>query len=243
MYPGTLKEAKVKFSAIKKAGSSLRNVQTVVCPPFPYVGDLLKMVGGHRVVLGAQNAWTENEGAFTGEVSPSMLVSLGLKHIILGHSERRALGETDELVNKKVITALKSGAIVVLCVGEKERDMDGAYLKDVAAQVRAGLRGAQKKDLQHVVVAYEPLWAIGKNAQRAATAEDALEVSISIKKVLADMFGTEAEKVKILYGGSVDAKNAADFLKRSRVDGLLVGRASLDVNIFSAILKGADAIK
>lgn len=243
MYPASIKDAKAKFVGIRKVASNLRNVQTVICPPFVYGSELKKLVTGHRCTIGAQNAWTENEGAFTGEVSPAMIASLGLNYVILGHSERRAGGETDELINKKVLAAIKVKLTVVLCVGEQERDPDGEYLKLIAAQLRADLKGVQKKDLAQLVIAYEPIWAIGKNALRAATAEDALEVAISIKKSLADLYGGEAGKVEILYGGSVDAKNAGEFLLKSNVSGLLVGRASLDVNIFTKILESADKIK
>lgn len=243
MYPQTIKEATAKFVGIKKVASGLRNVQTVVCPPFVYAGDLKKLVTGHRCVLGAQNTWIENDGAYTGEVSPAMLASIGLPYVIVGHSERRAMGETDELVGKKVISALRAGLTVVLCVGERERDLDGEYLKFISAQLKSALKNVQRKDLENVVIAYEPIWAIGKNALRAATPEDAHEVSISIKKTLSDLYSTTANDVAILYGGSVDAKNAGEFLQKSGVVGLLVGRASLDVDVFSTILKTADTIK
>ena len=243
MYPSSIKDAKVKFSGIKKVASGLRNVQTVICPPFVYIGDLRKMVSGHRCVVGAQNIWVENEGAYTGEVSPAMVASLGIHYAIVGHSERRAMGETDELIAKKVTAGVKAGLTVVLCVGEKERDLDGEYLKLIAEQLTVALRGVSKKDLKQIIIAYEPIWAIGKNAVRAATAEDALEASISIKKTLAGLYATGATDVPILYGGSVDAKNAEEFVLRSRVDGLLVGRVSLDVGAFTEILKKVENLK
>lgn len=243
MYPQTIKEASAKFVGIRKVASGLRNVQTVVCPPFVFAGELKKLVTGHRCVVGGQNAWIDSEGAFTGEVSPTMLASVGLPYVILGHSERRAMGETDELVNKKVLAGIKAGLTVVLCVGEHERDADGDYLKFISAQLRADLKNIQKKDLEKIVIAYEPIWAIGKNALRAATTEDAHEVTIAIKKTLADLFGASAGDIAVLYGGSVDAKNAGEFLQKSGVVGLLVGRASLDVETFTKILKAADTIK
>ncbi|HAT68197.1 MAG: triose-phosphate isomerase [Candidatus Yonathbacteria bacterium RIFOXYC2_FULL_47_9] len=243
MYPTSVKDAQEKFKGIKKVASTLRNVQTVVCPPFVYTSDLKRLVTGHRCVVGAQNAWFENEGAFTGEVSPAMLASLKLTYVILGHSERRALGETDELVNKKVVAAVKAGLTVVLCVGETERDPDGEYLKHIAMQVKIALKGVTKKDLAHIVIAYEPIWAIGKHALRAASTDDALEVAILIKKTLMELYSKEGGIIPILYGGSVDAKNAWEFLTKSHVDGLLVGRASLDPKIFGEILKNADSIK
>lgn len=243
MYPANIKDAKAKFAGIKKVASTLRNVQTVVCPPFVYASEFKKLVTGHRVAVGTQNAWIEDEGAYTGEVSPAMLASLGLRYVIIGHSERRATGETDELVNKKVLAAVKAGLTVVLCAGERERDPHGEYMKFIAGQLKAALHGVQKKDLAQIVIAYEPIWAIGEHALRAASPEDALEVSILIKKTFADLYGKEGANVAILYGGSVDAKNAGEFLQKSHVDGLLVGRASLDPKVFGEILKSAEKIK
>ncbi len=243
MYPVSVKDAREKFVAIKKVSATLRNVQTVICPPFVYVSDLQKLVTGNRCVVGAQNAYFENEGAYTGEVSPAMLTSFKIQYVILGHSERRAMGETDELVNKKVLSAVKAGLTVVLCVGECERDVDGEYLKHIAEQIKSALKGIQKKSLAKVVIAYEPIWAIGKNALRVASTDDALEVSILIKKTLADLYSKDGGSVPILYGGSVDAKNAWEFLMKAHIDGLLVGRASLDPKVFGEILKSADKVK
>ena len=243
MYPKSVKEARDTFTAIRKTAAKLRDVQTVVCPPALYLGDLKKLVTGHRAVLGAQNAWTEQEGAYTGEVSPAQLASMGVSYVIIGHSERRAMGETDEFINKKISAALKAGLTVVLCVGEHTRDLDGGYLKFIGAQLALDLAGVAKKDLARLVVAYEPIWAIGKNALRAAYPDDALEVSIFIKRTLADLYGKNGESVSILYGGSVDAKNSAEFLAKSNIDGLLVGRASLDAKTFSVILENANTVK
>ena len=243
MYPKSIKEAKETFTAIRKVAATLRDVQTVICPPALYLGDMKKLITGHRAVLGAQNSATEQEGAYTGEVSPSQLSSMGVSYVILGHSERRAIGETDELINKKINAAFKAGLTVVLCVGEHTRDLDGGYLKFIGAQLVADLAGVAKKDLVKLIVAYEPIWAIGKNALRAAFPDDALEVSIFIKRTLADLYGKNGESVSILYGGSVDAKNSADFLAKSNIDGLLVGRASLDAKVFGSILKQANEIK
>lgn len=241
MYPANIKDAKAKFVAIKKVAGTLRNVQTVICPPLVYVSELKKLVTGHRAVVGAQNAWFEKEGAFTGEVSLAMLASVGAQYVIVGHSERRAMGETDELVNKKVLAAVKEKMVAVLCVGERERDQDGEYMKFISEQIKDAVHGVQKKELKQIVIAYEPIWAIGKNAERPASTDDALEVTILIKKTLADMFGKDGAIVPILYGGSVDAKNAWEFLLKSQIDGLLVGRASLDPKVFSEILKSANS--
>ena len=243
MCPASIKEALDKFTKIKKTADTLRNVKTIICPPFVYAGDLRKLATGHRIVLGAQNVWYENEGAYTGEVSPAQIASLGISYVIIGHSERRATGETDELVNKKIISAIKSNLMAVLCVGEKERDQDGNYLKYISSQIEIALKGVSKKDLSKIVIAYEPIWAIGKNAIRPASADDALEVSILIKKTLAGIYKKEWEVVPLLYGGSVNEKNAQEFLLKSQADGLLVGRASLDPKVFGEILMSAERLK
>lgn len=243
MFPTSAKDAREKFTTIKKTANILRNVQTVICPPFVYASDLKKLSTGHRCVLGAQNAWYENEGAYTGEVSPEMIASLGLQYVILGHSERRAFGETDELINKKIIATIKAKLIAVLCVGEQERDPDGEYLKFISFQIKHALKGVSKKDLDKIIIAYEPIWAIGKHAHRVASADDALEVSILIKKTLTELYGKDGILVPVLYGGSVDQKNAWEFLTKAHVQGLLVGRASLDTEIFGEILKSVDKIK
>ncbi len=244
MYPKNIQEARKIFSSIRASGNTLRNVQTVVCPPFPFIGDLARQVTGHRVVLGAQDAGTSDEGAHTGEVSALQLASLGVTYSIVGHSERRARGETDELINAKLRAVLKAGGSPVLCVGESSRDHDGRYLKHIEAQLKACLLDVAKKDLERLVIAYEPIWAIGKDAMRPASPEDALEVSIMIRRVLADLYGNKAsEGVRVLYGGSVDEKNSKSFLAHAQVDGLLVGRASLNANAFSTILSLANEVK
>jgi len=243
MYPASLKDAKAKFTAIKKVAGKLANVQTVICPPLVYVSEIKKFVSGRRIVVGAQNAWFETEGAFTGEVSIAMLASVGAEYVIVGHSERRAIGESDELINKKVLAGVKAGMTIVLCVGERERDPDGVYLKFITEQIKEALHGVQKKELKKIVIAYEPIWAIGKNAMHPASPDDALEVPILIKRTLADLYGKDGSVIQVLYGGSVDSKNAWEFILKSQVNGLLVGRASLDPKIFGEILKSADTIK
>ena len=243
MAPLTLKEAKNTFSGIKKTASRLRNVQTVVCSPFIYLSELKKIISGHRCVIGAQDSFWSEEQASTGEVSPEMLNMLGVQYVILGHSERRALGETDEIVNKKVKACLKSGLIVILCIGESERDEHGEYTKFIKNEISESLAGVKKKDFKNIIVAYEPIWAIGKNAKRAASPEDALEAYILIKKILTGMFSEKiAADATIIYGGSANPKNSKSFLVDGGMDGLLVGRASLDEKKFSEILRLADSL-
>lgn len=243
MYPGTLSEAKKTFEGIKRTAAKLPYVQTVVCPPSVYIRDLTRMVSGHRCAVGAQNTFWEKEGAFTGEISPVQLADAKAKYVIIGHSERRALGETDEEVNGKVLAALRQGLSVILCVGETERDDDGTYTKFIATQVESALSGVSKNALSKLAIAYEPIWAIGKNALRPASAPDVVEVSILIRKVLSDMYGNAvAMGMPVLYGGSVDDRNAREFLEEGHVQGLLVGRASLNAPLFGRILETANEV-
>lgn len=241
MAPITYEEAKKTFAGIKKTAQKLRNTDTIVCPPFVYVEGLARRVSGRRVSLGAQDSFWKEEGAYTGEVSSTMLYSLGARYVILGHSERRAMGETDDVVSKKADAALRTGLTVIICIGEQSRDQHGEYTKRIEEQLQHSLSQVQKKMLTHVIIAYEPVWAIGANAIRPASPEDVLEVSILIRKILTNMFDRESSHiVPILYGGSVDAKNCGSFMNEGGADGLLVGRASLDAKQFSEILKVAE---
>ena len=241
MAPRTIDEAKKTFAGIKKTASKLRNVDTIVCPPFVFVRELAERTSGKRCLVGAQDAFWKEEGAYTGEISPTQLSSLGARYVILGHSERRAMGETNDMISKKADIALRVGLTVIICVGEQSRDQHGEYTKRIEEQLKQSLSQVQKKSLSNIVIAYEPVWAIGANAVRPASPEDVLEVSILIRKVLTNMFDRESSHiVPILYGGSVDAKNCGSFMNEGGANGLLVGRASLDAKQFSEILKVAE---
>jgi triosephosphate isomerase len=243
MNPWKAEDARKIFDGVKKEAGKLAHVQTVVCPPFVFLSDLAKKSSGHRAVLGAQDVFSEMEGAYTGEISPLMLSDVGAKYVIIGHSERRALGETDEIINKKILTALKMGLMVVLCVGERDRDAGSEYFSFIKNQIETALAKVPKRSLANVVIAYEPVWAIGAKATSADTPADFLEITIFIRKTLSDMFDrTSAHSVPVLYGGSVNEENAESFLKEGEADGLLVGRASLDPKKFITILKIAEKI-
>ncbi|MBI5816964.1 MAG: triose-phosphate isomerase [Candidatus Yonathbacteria bacterium] len=241
MAPLTLEEAKKTFTGIKKTASKLRNVDTVVCPPFVFATELANRISGKRCSVGGQNTFWKEEGAYTGEVSSTQLYSLGARYVILGHSERRAMGETDEMVSKKADASLRAGLTAIICVGEQFRDQHGEYTKRIEEQLKQSLSGIQKKSLENIIIAYEPVWAIGAHAVRPASPEDVLEVSILIRKVLTNMFDRESSHVvPILYGGSVDEKNCERFMVEGGADGLLVGRASLNAKQFGEILKVAE---
>lgn len=256
MNPASLKEAKALFDATKKNTAKLKKVETVICPPFVYLaafgsfgfarasGSGTRLSKSQAVSVGSQNCFYSDKGAFTGEVSPVMLKSIGVKYVIVGHSERRAMGETDEMINKKIKSALACGLKVIFCVGEKERNVDGEYLNVVKKQLQIGLAGADKKMLKNLFVAYEPVWAISTNrsASGGKAVEDSpdsfLRMSLFIRKVLFEMFGNAWQhSTPVLYGGSVNAQNAEGFLKAGLAAGLLVGGKSLDKKEFGEILK------
>lgn len=238
MNPGAIGDAKKLFLDTRTASSRLAHVETVVAPPFPFLAELRKLSSGKRTLLGAQNVHFEKSGAYTGEVSAPMLLSLGVSHVIVGHSERREMGETDESVNKKIHALTKAGLTAVVCVGERERDAAGAYLGFVEEELIAAFQGVTKKQLKNVVIAYEPIWAIGTG--NTATPEDAYEMRIFIQKIMTDRYDRKAAmNVPVLYGGSVKAANAESLLSDGECDGFLVGGASLKAKEFGVILKAA----
>ena len=234
----TNKEAVALAKELKKSLKGIKNREIVVCPPFTALSDVAKELKGSNIGLGAQNAYCEEQGAFTGEVSVSMLKEIGVKYVIIGHSERREhFKETNELINKKVKNALKNGLKPILCVGEKllEREA-GETERIVENHISNGLKSLTKKDVLNCVIAYEPVWAIGTG--RTATPEQAEEVHVFIRKLLEKMFDKEtAGKVRIQYGGSVKPDNIKELMAKENIDGALVGGASLDANSFTKIVR------
>ena len=215
-------------------------VEVVVCPPFTALRTVQTLIDSDRLPygLGAQDVHSEDEGAFTGEISPPMLVALRVGYVIVGHSERRAMfGETDESVNRKVRAVFGHGMTPILCVGETSRERDvGATDDRVTAQVRAGVAGVEGPDVGKLVVAYEPIWAIGTG--RNAEPSDAGQVIGLIRQTIADLYdGEVAGSVRIQYGGSVKAGNIRDFMAHPEIDGALVGGASLDPEELALIVK------
>lgn len=208
----------------------------VLAPPFTALAAVRRAIEGTRIALAAQDMHHEPRGAFTGEVSPTMLLDVGASHVILGHSERRSLfGETDEVVRRKVESALSHGLCPIVCVGETlaQRD-DGRTLAVVSSQVDAAMRGIGADAARRSIVAYEPVWAIGTG--RVATREQAQEVHAQIRKLLGEI-GLPADDVPILYGGSVKADNVDGLMAESDIDGALVGGASLEVDGFTRIVE------
>ncbi|HWZ95502.1 MAG TPA: triose-phosphate isomerase [Opitutaceae bacterium] len=218
------------------------DVDVVVCPPFTALESVAKVVEGSAIKLGAQNMHHEASGAFTGEISAPMLRAFFATHVILGHSERRTLfGETDGFINKKVLAALKNQLRPILCVGETLAEREaGSTLKVVQTQLEACLEGVGKEQATNIIIAYEPVWAIGTG--KNATADQAQEVHAFIRGLLTKIFGDQpAGRIRILYGGSMKPANAPELLAQKDIDGGLIGGASLEVRSFVELINAAAA--
>lgn len=214
----------------------------VVCPPFPSLGEVHKIVARSRVALGAQNVFWEDAGAFTGEVSARMLTELGVQYVIIGHSERRRhLRETDDMVHAKVVAAVRGKLTPIVCVGEtQEQRSRGEAETVVAEQLRTALRHA-RFGREGLVVAYEPVWAIGTG--ESATPQDAVMMHEMIRRVLSEELAQDAaQKTRVIYGGSVDGGNAYAFLREPVIEGVLVGGASVKISQFNEIIKAASDV-
>ncbi len=225
----------------KTLGSSLP-VEVAVCPPFVYLDTVADHIKGTAMKLGAQNCYFETKGAFTGEVSPQMLLDVGCTFVIIGHSERRhtiGKGECDGMINKKVHAALKAGLKPILAIGEKLEQRDGNQMEAILTQqLKDGLAGLTAEQMATITVAYEPVWAIGTG--RNATPQQAQDAHVHIRKVLAEMFGQAvAANTTIQYGGSMNAANAAELMAQKDVDGGLIGGASLKIDDFTKIVQAA----
>lgn len=235
----SLGEAEDLASSLVQGIGGANSVERVLIPPFPWIVPVQQRIAESDLKVGAQNCYTEASGAFTGEVAPEMLAGI-CDYVIAGHSERRhVLGESNEFVGEKVGAILRAGLRPILCVGETLEERENGQAENVVdEQVRAGLRGLSTEQASGVVIAYEPVWAIGTG--RAASADDAQEMSAIIRKTVGDVISSSAAAgMRILYGGSVKGENAAQFMACPDVDGALVGGASLKADDFSAIVHAA----
>jgi triosephosphate isomerase (TIM) len=226
------------FEAYLPMVSGVPHRDIAICPPYVDLTAAISAAKGSDVLIGAQNMHSADEGAYTGEISPGMLLALGIKHVILGHSERRQyFGETDEDVNRKLITALKHHMSPIVCIGEHEQQRESGQTQQViCGQIGHALRGIDPAKLHRMVVAYEPIWAIGTG--KTATPAIAGEAHLIIRTEIARLVGRHiADDMRILYGGSVKAENAEALLNQPEIDGALVGGASLDPRSFAAIVK------
>jgi triosephosphate isomerase len=237
----TASEGKTFLDELKATVARVKWCEVVVCVPFVDIPMALRALKDTRIAVGAQNVHQETSGAYTGEVSADMLKDLGVKYVIIGHSERRQyFGETDALVNKKVQAALAAGLRPIICVGESLDQREAGITNElITMQVKAALSGVTQEKFRHIVIAYEPIWAIGTG--RTATAEQANEVCELIRTTIRKMYGARAARaVTIQYGGSMNAKNAQELLAQPDVDGGLIGGASLKTPDFTAIVNAAN---
>ncbi len=235
MNPLTLWEAKQNFELIKEEGEKINNVETVICAPFVFLSALKP---GANVKIGAQDCFWEEKGAYTGEVSPEQLADLGCEYVILGHSERRKyLGEQTAEVNQKIRAALMAGLNVIFCAGSETKE-PGIEIKK---QLEEGLRGIEKPDFSKIIITYEPVWSISTTEGKVVpTPREVSAGALYIRKVLEALFDEKiAQDVKIIYGGSVNSGNIGGFLKEGKMNGGLVGAASLDPKEFIDIIKAA----
>ena len=236
----TAKEAAQFFAEFKPLVADVKNAEIVIGAPFTALETAVRETEGTNIKIAAENMNANDSGAYTGEVSPLMLKDLGVEYVILGHSERREYyGECDKIVNEKVKAALKHGLKPILCVGEKlEERENGTTEAVVEKQTVEGLKNVSYLDMVNVVIAYEPVWAIGTG--KTATPEQAQEVHAFIRNLLTSMYDAEtAAEITVQYGGSMNAANAAELMAKTDIDGGLVGGASMDADTFTIVVKGA----
>ena len=240
MNPSTLGKAKKLFLETRKGlGRKKLKTYVAIAAPTLFISELERLSPSQRIKLGAQDVFFENEGAYTGEISLSMLKSVGVSSVIIGHSERRAMGDTDEEIQKNIQAVIKSNITAIVCIGEKNRDAQGNYFGFIESQLHSVMKAVPKSKVQQLVIAYEPIWAIGTGNH--ATPEDVHEMKLFVMKLLSDYFGRKvAAKIRILYGGSVHAKNAEALFQTGHVDGFLIGGASLKAPEFTQIIKIAE---
>jgi len=225
---------------LKAKVSGVSAVDVAVCPPFVYLPEVAGVIAGSPIALGAQNMYHEKDGAFTGEISAAMLVDVGCKYVILGHSERRRIiGETNEAVCRKVHAAIAAGLAPIVCVGETLQEREAGKTFDIVReQVYGSLAGVKTEQAQSLVIAYEPVWAIGTGVN--ASPEQAEEVHADLRNALESRFGAAlAAQIRLQYGGSVKASNAKELLAKENIDGALVGGASLKAADFAPIIEAA----
>lgn len=247
MNPETLKEAQNIAGEIKKTASKLKKVETIVCPPSIYISNLIPLSAGQisGLKFGAQDVSVkDNPGIYTDEISAIALKGLGVGYVIIGHSERRAMGDTNEIINKKIKAALQAGLKVVFCVGETARDGENHFLDFIKKETEEGLKGIEKKFFRNIIIAYEPVWAISSGKKLQPDDPNFVFKAVAfIKKILAPMAGDDiVRSIPILYGGSVTAQTAGGFLGKGGVQGLLVGGKSLIPEEFNRILEIADEL-
>ncbi len=232
-FPNSLSEAKFLVKELKRRKEIFRKINLFIAPPTPFL-EVVKGLGG----LAAQDLSLAGKGSHTGEVSAEILKSFGVRLAILGHSERRILGESSAEINKKIKHALRSGITPLICFGEREKDSDGKHFETLRDELKILLAGLSKADMSKIALAYEPVWAIGRTSKDAIEPAELAQSIVFIKKVLSDLFGRKvADLIPILYGGSVEPVNAGELMRETGVRGFLVGHASLSPKSFEAIVR------
>jgi triosephosphate isomerase len=234
-------EAQELVNELLDKSKSIIKTKIIICPPFTALSTVSGLTKGSNIYVGAQNMYWESQGAFTGEISADMIKSTGATYVIIGHSERRQFfGETDDTVNNKLKVALQSGLNPIVCIGESLEERESGITNDVVGnQVEKALQGLSENEITNVILAYEPIWAIGTG--KTATPQQAQEVHKFIRDVISKLYNNElAEKIVIQYGGSVKPENAMELLSQADIDGALVGGACLKADSFSEIIKAAE---
>lgn len=233
----TPNETIVFVEEIKPLLAGVNDVEIVICPTFTSINVATYLTKNTNIKVGAQNLFWEKSGAFTGEISGDMLKELGCEYVIIGHSERRQyFGETDATVNKKIFAAFAAGLVPIVCVGETLEEREAGKVEEViSTQIRDGLKGLNAKDHGKIIIAYEPVWAIGTG--KTATPEQANEVHVLIRQRLAEIFGETAQTIRIQYGGSVKPDNVKELMAQSDIDGALIGGAALKADSFEKLVK------
>jgi triosephosphate isomerase len=230
--PSSVEKAKNIAEAIKKESKTFKNVNMVVCPPFIFLNEVSKILNSSKQIsLGAQDVFIGVSK--TGEISVELLKKAGVKYIIVGHSDLRSNLDTNEIVKTKMLGSLKEGFKVILCVGEKERNEHGDHYHEIKKEIEDAITKLPRKFSNKLIIAYEPVWAIGKSEKDAIKSEQLHEITIFIKRLISDILGPkEVPKIKILYGGSVTKNNFKEIIEKGNVDGLLIGRESLKAENF-----------
>jgi len=236
MNPQSLTEAKQLFNLVKRGVKNIKKVEVVICPPFVFLSNIQYLT--LSIKLGAQDCFWGKEGAYTGEVSPRMLKNLGCQYVIIGHSERRRyFGETDEIINKKLKAVLETKINPILCIGETQEERGQGKTESVLRnQITSDLKGVSALKFSKITIAYEPVWAVGTG--NPCSVEEAQKIGLLIRKIISGIYNRALSKnLRILYGGSVNSKNAADYIKEANLQGLLVGGASLVAEEFIKIVE------
>ncbi len=234
MHPATAREAKALFESTRKTIEKARSISLIVAPPSLYIKELAQGYKGKRITFGLQNAFPEATGAYTGEISMAQAKDAKASSVIIGHAERRAMGETSDDVRRKVQAAIAQKIMPILCIGETTRDSSGTHFNFVKEQLKIALMDVPSQKISQIVIAYEPVWAIG--ATKSMDPRDMHEMAIFIRKSIVETHGKDGMNMRMLYGGSVDETNASAMLSGGDVSGFLVGRASVEPEKFSALI-------